>query len=199
MKVAKALSLALVVGAAALITISAGAARSKALHFTVLSAKASATLTFHTADTVADETSDGKIVLIVSSKGRAKASIPGRVRVPLKGKLSERVITKTHVSTTSPYQETCSNVRKLGGRGGVTLKRKGSKVEVRWAFPQAKPSFCTGPAAGSNLTSRMKRTYSLKALSGKHVAIVLNGAGKTPGETSAVTYKWHAVVKLVRR
>jgi hypothetical protein len=197
-KAAKALSLALVLSAAALLTIAAGAAGSKTLHFKVVSATASAKLTFHTANKSADETSDGTVLLIASAKTRAKGSIPGHISFPLKGHVKERVTTKQRVSTTSPYQETCSNIRKLAGRGGLKLTRVGSKVNVRWAFPQANPSFCHGPKVTSNVTSRMKRAYTSKALSGKHVTIVLSGSAKVPGESSSLTYRWHAVVKLSR-
>lgn len=198
MKVAKALSLAFVLSAAALLTMAAGAARSKTLHFSVVSATASAKLTFHTANKSADETSDGTVRLLASAKTRATGSVPGHISFPLKGSVKERVTTKQRVSTTSPYQETCSNVRKLARRGGLTLRRVGSKISVRWAFPQANPRFCSGPKATSNVTSRMKRVYTSKALSGKHVTIVLSGSAKIPGESSSLTYRWHAVVKLAR-
>lgn len=195
---AKALSLALVLAAAALISIAAGATRAKTLHFKVTSASASATLTFQSVDKGNDSTTDGTIALKATSKSAAKGSIPGAIRAPLKGTIREEVVTKNQVSSTSPYQDTCSNVRKVAGKGGVILKRIGSRIQVRWAFPQAKPSFCTGPAVGSNITSRMKRVYSARALSGKHVTIVLSGSAKVPGETSSLTYRWHAVVKLSR-
>jgi hypothetical protein len=198
MKLGTALSLALAAAAAALVPLSAGAARAKTIHFKVVSGTASATLTFHTANTAADETSDGKIVLTASPKRRGSGSVPGRATFALKGKVSEKVTTRTQVSGTSPYQETCSRVRKVAGRGGLTLKRVGTKVQVGWAFPQAKPSFCRGPKAGEGITARMKRLYPSKMFNGKRVTVVLSGSAKVPGESSSVSYRWHAVVKLAR-
>jgi hypothetical protein len=188
----------LAAAAAALVPLSAGAAQTKTLRFKVVSGTASATLTFDTANTVSDETTDGRIVLTARSKGRGTASIPGRARFAIKGRLSERVTTHHDVSSTSPYEEKCANVRKVAGRGGVTLKRVGKKVEVRWAFPQAKPSFCQGPNAASGLAGLMKRMYSAKAFVRNRVTLVLNGSAKVPGESSSAVYRWHAVVKLKR-
>jgi len=195
---AKPLPLALAATAAALIPLSAGAAHDKTLHFRVVSGTASATLTFHTSNKSADEASDGRVVLTASPKAAGTGSVPGRASFALKGQISEKVTTKRQVSSTSPYQETCSNVRKVAGRGGVTLKRVGTKIEVRWAFPQAAPSFCHGPKAGGSITGRMKRLYPSKVFNGKRVTVVLSGAAKTPGESSSVTYRWHAVIKLAR-
>jgi hypothetical protein len=195
----------LVVGAAALITISAGAARAKTLHFKVVSANVSATLTFQILEPRHDQTTDGSIVLTATPKGKGVGSIPGKVTFGLKGDLSETVTIHHEVSSTSPYEETCANKGAVTGRGGLTLKRTGSKVLVRWAFPQAAPSFCHGPDPVSTLTTKMKRVYSAKALSGKKVTIVLNGSATAqgepsePGQTVNLTYRWHAVVKLARK
>ena len=205
MKLAKPLSLVLVLGAAALLTVSAGAARSKTLHFKVVSASVSATLTFEILEPGHDQNTEGTVALTATPKGKGVASLPGKVTFGLKGKLSELVTVHHEVSSTSPYEETCANNGAVAGRGGLTLKRTGKKVLVRWAFPQAAPSFCHGPEPVSTLKSRMKRVYSAKALSHKKVTIVLNGSATAPGEPSEpgqtvnLTYRWHAVVKLARK
>jgi hypothetical protein len=196
-KSAKPLAFVLAAAAAALVPFSAGAAQTKTLRFMVVSGSASATLTFDTANTQSDETTDGRIVLTAKSKGAGRASVPGRASFAIKGRLSERVTTHHDVSSTSPYEEKCANVRKVAGRGGVMLKRVGGKVEVRWAFPQAKPSFCRGPKAGG-IASKMKKLYSSKIFKGKRVTLVLNGSGKILGESSSAVYRWHAVVRLKR-
>ena len=183
--------------AAALVPFSAGAAQTKTLRFKVVSGTASATLTFDTANTSSDETTDGKIVLTARSKGSGAASLPGSARFAIKGQVRERVTIHHEISSTSPYQETCSQVRKVAGRGGVMLRRIGKKVEVRWAFPQAKPSFCQGPT-GAGLAAKMKKLYSSKVFIRKRVTLVLNGSAKIPGESSSITYRWRAVVKLKR-
>lgn len=188
----------LAAAAAALVPFSAGAAQTKTLRFLVVSGTASATLTFDTANAQSDETTDGRIVLNAKSKGAGRASIPGRASFAIKGRLSERVTTHHDVSSTSPYEEKCANVRKVAGRGGVMLRRVGKKIEVRWAFPQAKPSFCRGPKTGTRITALMKRVYSSKVFAGKRVTLVLNGSAKVPGESSSSVYRWHAVVKLKR-
>jgi hypothetical protein len=182
------------------LALPAAASKRAVAHFRVVSAKGSATLTFHAEAADQSEVSDGKISLAASSKGRAKASLPGKALAPLKGALSERVLTKRRESPTSQYQEqTCANTRKLGGRGGVALRRVGSKVEVRWAFPQAKPSFCRGPSVGASITSAMKRLYPGSRFTGASATIVLSGS-KTirSGTATTIKYRWRATVKLVR-
>jgi hypothetical protein len=196
-KPGKAYSIGLAAVAAALVPLAAGAAQTKTRHFRVVSGTASATLTFDTANTSSDETSAGKIVLTAKSRGGGAASVPGSAKFGIKGRISERVTIKHDVSSTSPYQETCSKVRSVAGRGGVTLRNVGTKVEVRWAFPQAKPSFCQGPSAGAT-TGKMKKLYSSKVFAGRRITLVLNGAAKVLGESSSLTYRWHAVVKLKR-
>jgi hypothetical protein len=181
------------------IVLPAGASRGSTLQFKVVSAKATATLTFHTETADQSSISDGRVALSVSRKAAARGTLPGRVLFPLKGKLTERVTTKRRASDTSPYQEqTCSKTRKLGGRGGVSLRRIGSKVEVRWAFPQAKPRFCNGPSAGASITSQMRRLYPASRFSGKVVSIVLAGSRKIPSETGQLTYRWLATLRLAR-
>jgi len=169
------------------------------VRFRVVSASATAVLTFHTETVDQSEIADGKVSLVAVRKGSGTGSLPGRALVRLKGHVSERVKSRRRSSDTSPYQEqTCANVRKIGGRGGVTLRRIGSKVEARWAFPQARVSFCHGPGAGSNVTSLMKKVYPASRFARKTVILVLAGSKTTKSETATVTYRWHATVKLAR-
>ncbi len=198
MKLSKGLPLVLLAAAAAAIPLSAGATRHSVLHFRVVSATVSATLTFHTTNGDGTETTDGTIALKASPKSTGQGAVPGRLSFPLKGTVAERVKTKRILSDTSPYTETCKNTRKLGGSGGLTLKRAGSKIEVRWGFPQAAPQFCHGPKAGSSITSRMKSVYPLSAFSSAHPTIVVSGSAKTPGGNSSLTYRWRATLKLAR-
>ncbi len=181
------------------VALPAAAARHSTIHYKVVSAKATAMLTFHTESSGQDTISDGKISLLALRRAAGQASLPGSALVPLKGKISERVKTKRRASSTSEYQEqTCANTRKVMGRGGVRLRRVGSKVEVRWAFPQAKPSFCHGPSASSNVTALMKRLYPASRFSTKNVTVVLSGSKTTKSETATLTYRWSATVKLAR-
>jgi len=185
--------------AALAVVLPAGATRGQTLRFKVVSAKATATLTFHTVTQDENAISDGRIGLVVTPKANGAGTLPGRVVFRLKGKLTERVTTKRRASDTSPYQEqTCGNTRKLAGRGGVTLRRIGSKVEVRWAFPQAKPRFCSGPTAGASITSKMRQLYPATRFGGRTVTIVLAGSRKTQSGTNTLGYRWRATLRLAR-
>jgi hypothetical protein len=164
-----------------------------------VSAQATATLTFHTQTSDQSSVSNGKVTLLARAKKAGKGSLPGAARVPLKGKVSERVRTKRRNSTTSQYEElTCANTRKVAGRGGVSLGRLGSKVRVRWAFPQAKPRFCQGPSAAKRVTKLMNRLYPASRFNTRNVTVVLKGSKTTVAGTRKVTYRWRATVKLVR-
>jgi hypothetical protein len=185
--------------AALAVALPAAGARHSTIHFKVVSAKATATLTFHTEKGDQSTVSDGKIGLVALGKGAGEGSLPGRALVPLKGKISERVKTRRRISDTSPYQEqTCTNAHKIAGRGGVTLRRAGSKVEVRWAFPQAKPSFCRGPRLGKSVTSLLKRLYPATVFSARVVTLVLAGSKKVETGSTTLTYRWRATIKLAR-
>ncbi len=180
------------------IALPAAASRHATIRFKVVSAKATATLIFHTENGAQSVISDGRIALTASGKAGA-GMLPGRALAPLKGKVSERVKTKRRASSTSQYQEqTCANSRKVAGRGGVTLRRVGPKVEVRWAFPQAKPSFCQGPSAGKSVTSLMKRLYPASRFDGATMSVVLRGSKRVVSSTTTFTYRWSATVKLAR-
>lgn len=183
--------------AALAVALPAAASRQSTIHFKVVSAKATATLTFRTETT--DQVSNGTIGLTVQPKATGQGSLPGSVAFPLKGTLSERVKTKRRASPTSEYQErTCSNSRRVAGRGGVTLRRVGPLVEVRWAFPQAKPSFCRGPSAGKNVTAAMKHLYPATRFDARTVTVLLTGSSKTQSGRTTLTYRWRATVKLSR-
>ena len=163
-----------------------------------MSGKATATLTFHTQTADQNGVADGRIALVALRKSGGTASLgarTGRVVFPIKGTLSERVKTKRRNSPTSPYEEqTCANTRKLSSRGGVTLRRVGSNVEVRWAFPQANPSFCQGPRA---VTTKMRRLVPATRFAASRLTLVLAGSTKAAAAGKSVTYRWRATIKLV--
>jgi hypothetical protein len=167
--------------------------------FRVVSATATATLTFHTQTSDQSSVANGKVTLLARAKKAGKGSLPGLAGVPLKGKVSERVKTRRRSSSTSQYEElTCAKTRKVVGRGGVRLGRVGSKVRVRWAFPQAKPRFCHGPSAAKRVTQLMKRLYPASRFSAAKVTVVLKGFKTSVAGTRKVTYRWRATIKLVR-
>jgi hypothetical protein len=187
---------------ALVIAVPATASQHSTLRFKVVSAKATATLTFHTSTASVSEASisDGKVALSAALASTGSGSLPGKATARIKGTITERVKTQQRTSETSPYEEQeCSKIRKVSGTGGVTLRRVGSKVEVRWAFPQAKPSFCQGPSASRSITSTMKRLYPASLFNRKAVTLVLSGSKKSAlGTDSSLTYRWRATVKLKR-
>jgi len=192
-------SLLAVAGAVALaFSLPASAAHNSVEHFRVVSAKASATLTFHSANADQSVKTNGTVLLTASKKGTGTGTLPGRALSGLKGLLKERVDTVRVASDSSPYQENCANSHKVGGKGGVTLRRVGSKVEARWAFPQAKTSFCPGPKVGASLTAKMKRMYPASTFNHKRVTIVLTGKSTSHVGKAALTYRWNAKVTLAR-
>jgi hypothetical protein len=173
-----------------------------AVHFKVVSAKATATLTFHTESADQTTLADGKITLLAAPKKKGTGSLgahSGRVLFPIKGSVAERVKTKRLDSSTSEYQEqSCVNTRKLGGRGGLTLIRTGSRVEARWAFPQAKESFCRGPAVGKSITAKMKTVVPASRFQARSFVLVLAGTGNDDSTGKTLTYRWRATLKLAR-
>jgi hypothetical protein len=190
--------LALAAALALALAIPAAAQRHAVAHYKVVAARASATLAFHTQNADASEISDGTITLAASNSGTGKATVPGRALVGLKGSVKERVTTQRTPSDSSPYQETCSKSNKVGGKGGFTLRRSGSKIQATWAFPQAKASFCRGPSASRAIISKMKRLYSASALGRSRMTLVVSGSGKSQTGTTRVTYRWRATVTLTR-
>lgn len=185
-----------VVGAVALaVSLPASSARSAVERFTVVSAKANATLSFRSGGSNQSQT-QGTAVLSASKKGSGKGTLPGRAVAGLKGTLKERVRIKQ--SASSPYQESCANSNNVGGKGGITLRRVGSKVEARWAFPQAKMSFCRGPRLGASTTAKMKRMYPASTFERNRVTIALTGQSTSRAGSTTLTYRWNAKVVLAR-
>ena len=117
------------------VSLPASAARNSVEHFTVVSAKAGATLTFQSANSSQSAQTSGTVVLSASQKSSGKGSLPGRALASLKGTLKERVKTKRTPSDSSPYQETCANSHKVGGKGGITLQRVGEEGAGRLGLP----------------------------------------------------------------
>ena len=162
-----------------------------------MSAKGSATLTFHTQKSDLSSISNGTVKVSVGSKSPGTASVPGRALVPLKGTLSERVKTRQRASDTSPYQEqTCTNARKVKGRGGLRFRRVGSKIEAEWAFPQAKPKFCRGPSPPKSITSKMRQLYPVARFTGRSATVIVSGVRKSGTGANRLTYRWRATLRL---
>lgn len=192
---------ALLAVAAALPAASSSAKKARhestAPRYKVVSATATATLTFNAA--TADSLSSGQFRLVAHRKRVGTGQVPGRIVFPLRGKLVEHVKTKTRNAPTDPYEESaCSKTRKLGGRGGIVLRRAGSRIEVRWAFPQAKPRFCRGPAASKSIRREMKRLYPAKLFKRKAATVVIRGSESVSDPRTRLTYKWRATLKLRR-
>ena len=179
-------------------SLPASAARNSVEHFNVVSAKATATLSFHSANSDQSAQTNGTVTLTASKKGSGTGSLPGRALAALQGTLKERVKTKRTPSDSSPYQETCANSHKVGGKGGVTLRRLGNKVQAGWAFPQANTSFCRGPKVGKSVTAKMKRVYSATTFDKKRVTLVLRGTSTSRSGSFTLTYRWSATVTLAK-
>ena len=73
------------------VSLPASAARNSVEHFTVISAKAGATLTFHSANSDQSAETSGTVVLSASKKSSGTGSLPGRALAGLKGTVKERV------------------------------------------------------------------------------------------------------------
>jgi len=177
-------------------SLPASAARTSVEHFNVVSAKATATLTFQSSNSAQSAQTKGSVTLTASKKGSGTGTLPGRALAALKGTLKERVKTKRTPSDSSPYQETCANAHKVGGKGGVTLRRIGGAVEARWAFPQAKASFCRAPKVAKSIMAKMKRTYPASTFDRNPVTIVLSGRSTSRSGSTTLTYRWNAKVTL---
>jgi hypothetical protein len=177
------------------VTVPAAGAR-HAVHYRIVAATASATLAFHTENPDESESSDGTVTLAASNSRKGTASVPGRAVVALKGTIKERVKTTRTPSGSSPYQETCSDAHKVGGSGGIALRRVGKMVEARWAFPQANVTFCHGPKVGKSITSKMKRLYAASTFQRTRVTLVVSGSRKAVSGTTTMTYRWTAKVTL---
>jgi hypothetical protein len=179
-------------------SLPASAARNAVERFDVVSAKATATLTFKSSNSGQSSQTNGSVTLTASKSGSGTGTLPGRALAALKGTLKERVRTKRTPSDSSPYQETCANSHKIGGKGGVTLRRVGGKVEARWAFPQAKASFCRGPKVAKSITAKMKRMYSASIFNRNRVTIILSGKSTSRSGNTTLTYRWNAKVTLAQ-
>ena len=136
-------------------------------------------------------------MLSASQKSRGKGTLPGRALAALKGTLKERVTTKRRRPNPNPYQETCSNWHKIGGKGGLTLRRVGNKVQAGWAFPQAK-------SVSARAERREERDREDEArllvfdLRKKRVTVVLKGTNTSHSGKTTLIYRWNARVTLAR-
>jgi hypothetical protein len=177
----------------------AGSSSSSAARYRVVSAKGTATLTFHTQTADLNSISNGTVKLSVAPKRTGRGTVPGRVTFPLKGTLTERVKTKARDSDTSPYQEqTCANTGTVSGRGGLRFRSVRGKIEARWLLPQANPRFCSGPRVGSAITAKMTRLYPPSKFSAGTATVVVNGTKKTHSGSADLTYRCRLTVKLAR-
>lgn len=189
-------------GSLALVPSAAQGRKSSTLHFSVLRASASATLIFKRTNGSPSSTDNGKASLLLNSKGKRGAGTlgfsTGRLLIPVKGHLAERVRLKRPGSISPYIVTTCLQNSALSARGGVTLTRFGQRVLVRWAFPQVRLRFCPGPKVSKAMTARMTRYYPARIFQQRRTTVVLKGsAGVTTSKLQA-SYRWTGTLLIQR-
>ena len=106
--------------------------------------------------------------------------------------------TKQAPSDPNPYQETCANSHKIGGKGGLTLRRVGEKVQAGLGLPAGE-----GRASATARTSEERdREDEARLLAGafdkKRVTVVLKGTNTSRSGNTTLIYRWSATVTLAR-
>ena len=197
------LSLTLLLAAAATV---APAAAAPTLRYKVTSATASVRLSFTTGtgrDTFVRGTVD---VRITPTRRTARfdgslASRGGRVTVPVRTRVVERVVMGERSDPTAPYvEQTCADRRFASARGGLTFRRVSrGRVEARWAFPHARVQLCPGPRMNPRAIERtMIRLFPASRLSARRTTLTLSGSRSFRSGQYRGTYRWRASVTLVR-
>ena len=186
----------------------AAASAADAARYRVVSATATAHLAFATPGG-GNTFSRGTVTATFTRRGKPSArgdgsvtSRGGRVLFPLRGRSVEQVVLGERSDATSPYVETtCGDRRASGGRGGLVFRRLSrSRLEVRWAFPNAGVRLCPGPRSVAP-ARRMVTVLPTARLRAKRVRIVLAGTAGFrvfAGQQYTGTYRWRAVVTLAR-
>src|SRR6266511_3542423 len=82
----------------------AASSSAKKPRFKVVSAKATATLTFPHLETT-ESLSNGTVTLVVTRKKVGRGTLPGRLLFPIKGTIDERVQTQQLIPGTPEYNE----------------------------------------------------------------------------------------------
>jgi hypothetical protein len=189
--------LALVMLLAVAVAFPAASSSAKKPRFKVVSARATAKLTYRLETTTS--VSNGTVDLLATRRKVGRGFLPGRLLFPIKGSVKETAQIKQLIPGTPEYQElNCGKTRKVKGRGGVTLTRVGTDVEVRWAFPQAKATFCQGPTLDKTVTDEMKKTFPAAQFKKKKVTVVLEGENTFKSARLSFTYTWQATLRLSR-
>jgi hypothetical protein len=175
-------------------------AKRSPIRFTVLEAKASATFTFYREDGSLGDSDTGRVALTIKRTGPGKGKLTstgGRVRMPIKQRVAERVRLKRH-SDSGEQITTCEQKVTVPARGGLRFERHGSAVTVRWAFPQAELRFCPGPKLVLSLTEPMTRKYPVSRFRKSSTTVTLEGSSAVEREHLSGAYRWRARVKLAR-
>jgi hypothetical protein len=177
----------------------ASGARRHSISFRLVRADARVTLRFYQQSEDGNSINHGRVVTHVKGKppghGRLGAD-GGKITFPVVGKVLEHVRLERKLVN---QQTTCEQTRKVAAKGGVTFTPVGSKIRVRWKFPQSRVSFCPGPETSKALTSKMRKSYSASHF--KHSLVTIKLVGKSTeqdGQLLQATYKWRATLTLAR-
>src|SRR6266540_548221 len=153
-------------------------AKRSTIRFTVLEAKASATFTFYREDGNLGDSDTGRVALQIKRSGRGKGKLTstgGGVRMPIKQRVAEHVRVKRH-SDSGEQITTCMQKVMVPAKGGLKFERHGSRVTVRWAFPQAELRFCPGPKLALRLTKEMTGKYPVNHFRQSPTTLTLTGS-----------------------
>jgi hypothetical protein len=172
---------------------------SSPVSFKLVRADARVTLRFYQQSADGTSINHGRVVTHVKGKppghGRLAAG-RGKMTFPVSGKVLEHV---RLVRAQLNQETTCEQTRKIAAKGGVKFRPVGSKVKVRWKFPQSRVSFCPGPPTDSTLTAGMTKTYPAGKFKHSVVTIKLAGdSSEQDGSLLQATYKWRATLTLER-
>ena len=193
---------------AALVVASAAVAAADAavFRYRVVSAQASATVTFASPKGGQSYASGRADVRLRKQFRSARpegllSGTSGRLRFAVAGTNTERVRVGQREDETSPYvEQACTNRRRSSAMGGLLFRPAvRSRVEVRWALPHAAPQLCPGPRRAARLVaSKMRRFYPASHFAAAQVRLVLTGSARFKSGAYRGTYRWRAVVTLAR-
>ena len=176
--------------------------RSHSASFRLVRADARVTLRFYQQNADATSINHGRVVTHVRGRPPGHGQLGpagGKMTFPVTGSTLEHVRLFRSLPLGN-LETTCEQTRKVKAKGGVTFTPVGSKVKVRWKFPQSRLSFCPwGPKTDATLTSRMTKTYPASHFKRSLVTINLVGhSSENDGVLLQATYKWRASLTLQR-